>query len=130
SKAQGESRDLTDDERTELKGLDSQIVELRQKVDSAREDEALLKRLDSYGPQDAGDSDRDSQAAKSLGEHFVKSVGEEGLQRVKTVSGATVAAPAWEPRAKAATDTHSTPASLAPWLTDYDRTIVRAFRRP
>lgn len=130
SKAQGESRDLTDEERTELKGFDSQIVELKQKVDSAKEDEALLKRLDSYGPQDAGDSDRDAPAAKSLGEHFVKTVGDEGLTRVKTISGATVAAPEWSPRAKAEGDTHTTPTTLAPWLTDYDRTIVREFRRP
>lgn len=130
SKAQGESRDLTDEERTELKGFDSQIVELKQKVDSAKEDEALLKRLDSYGPQDAGDSDRDAPAAKSLGEHFVKTVGDEGLARVKTISGATVAAPEWSPRAKAEGDTHTTPTTLAPWLTDYDRTIVREFRRP
>jgi HK97 family phage major capsid protein len=49
---------------------------------------------------------------------------------VKTVGGVTVSAPEWSPSAKAATDTQAVPAGLAPWLTTYDRTVVRAFRRP
>ena len=130
-KAQDEDRDLTADERTELKGLDSRIETLQAQVDDAKEDEALMQRLKSYGPpsdEDEGDREVES-GAKSLGEHFVKAVGGEGLERIKSVSRAVVAAPEWRP-AKAAGDTHNTPAVLAPWLTTLDRTIVRAFRRP
>lgn len=128
-RVKAESRAFTDDERTEVDGHLAKADELEQKIKVAAEDEALVKRLGSYGAPTEDDDDREL-GAKSLGEHFVKSVGEEGLQRVKTVSGATVAAPAWEPRSKASSDTQSTPSSLAPWLTDYDRTVVRAFRRP
>jgi HK97 family phage major capsid protein len=49
---------------------------------------------------------------------------------VKTVGGVTVAAPEWVPEVKAATDTQAIPASVAPWLTQLDTSIVRAFRRP
>lgn len=130
SKATSEKRELTDDERAELKSHEQAIEDCTKQIKAAEEDEALVKRLGSYGAPDEGDSDRERGGAKSLGEHFVKSVGGEGLTRVKTVSGATVAAPEWRPEVKAATDTQATPGVLAPWLTTYDRTIVRAFRRP
>lgn len=130
SKAQAEKRDFTPEEREELKAKDAEIADLKAKVEAAREDEALVKRLGSYGAPDAGDSDRDAVGAKSLGEHFVRHVGDDGLSRVKTITGATITAPEWRPAAKAASDPHTNPAVLAPWQTQYDRTIVRAFRRP
>lgn len=125
AKAEADKRELTADERTELKAREDEIKDLTEKIKAAEEDEALVKRLGSYGAPSDDEGDRET-AAKSLGEHFVKSVGEEGLQRVKTISGATVAAPEF----KAATDNQASPAVLAPWVTEYDRTIVRAFRRP
>ncbi len=126
--AKSEGRDFTDDERSQIDGHLAKADELEQKIKSAAEDEALVKRLNSYGV-DEGDDDRDAPAAKSLGEHFVKSVGAEALTRVKTVSGATVAAPEWL-GSKAAGDTHTIGSTFAPWLTDYDRTVVREYRRP
>src|SRR5690625_288209 len=125
-KAEAEKRALTDEERTELKGHEQTIEDCTVQIKAAEEDEQLMKRLGSYGAPDEGDKDREQGGAKSLGEHFVKHVGEEGLARVKTVTGSTVAAPEF----KAADDTQATPGALAPWLTTYDRTIVRAFRRP
>ena len=122
--AKAEGRDTTEDERSEVQAKFAEIEDLDAKIKAAADGDALLEKLGALGGGgvDVGEKGK----AQSLGEHFVKSVGAEGLARVKTVSGATVAAPEF----KAANDTHGTPASLAPWLTTYDRTVVRAFRRP
>lgn len=124
AKAQTESRDLTADERTALKGFDATIEATGKIIAGAKETQDLMKKFSSLGDADQGD--REAAGAKTLGEHFVKSVGDAGLSRVKSVSGTTVAAPEF----KAAGDTQATPGSLAPWLTEFDQTIVRAFRRP
>ncbi len=128
AKAAG-NRELTDDERATVQAKFAEVEELDKKIKAAEEDEQLVKRLGSYSV-DGDDTDRENVAAKSLGEHFVKHVGGEGLTRVKTITGSTVTAPEWRPAAKAAGDTHTNPTVLAPWQTQYDRTIVRAFRRP
>ena len=124
----GES--MTDEQKSQVKAHLDKHDRLMEQVKAAKEADELMARLGSYtGP---GDGDREkAEAAKSLGEHFVKSVGAAGLERVKTLSGATVAAPEWAPSGmKAATDTHVIPGAAAPWLTTFDRTVVRAFRRP
>jgi len=128
--AKAAGRDLTAEEQTTVEAKFAEVDEFDTKIKAAGESDALMKRLGSYGAPEAGDGDREAAPAKSLGEHFVKTVGQDGLLRVKTIGGATVAAPEWSPNAKAATDTQATPASLAPWLTTFDRTVVRAFRRP
>lgn len=129
-RAKAEGRGFTDDERTEVDAHLAKADELDKQIKAAEDDEALVKRLGSYGAPDTKDTDRELGGAKSLGEHFVKSVGEDGLARVKSTTGTTVASPEWRPEVKAATDTQATPGALAPWLTTYDRTVVRAFRRP
>lgn len=122
-----ETRDLTETERAQLKSLDSEISGYKKEIDGAKEDEELMNRIKSYGnPKDEKARDRNNGKAKTLGEHFVKSVGEDGLAKVKTISDSVVSAPEF----KASDDTLSTPGTLAPWLTEYDQTIVRAFRRP
>lgn len=128
-KAREEKRALTDEERTTVEEKSAEVEAFDVKIKAASESDALMQRLGRYSPPADGDSgDGAPDAAKSLGEHFVRSVGPEGLARVKTNSGATIAAPEWS--AKAAGDTNQTPGSFGPWLTDYDRTIVRAYRRP
>lgn len=125
-RAKKENRGFTDEERSEVDANLAKADELEAQIKAAADDEALVARLNSFGAPDADDGDRET-AAKSLGEHFVKHIGAEGLSRVKTVTGAVAAAPEF----KAADDTHATPGgAVAPWLTEYDRTIVRAFRRP
>lgn len=128
-KAKAESRDLTAEEAAEVEVKHAEVVELDKKIEQAEKSADLVARIGSLGGSKSVDEDDEPVAAKSLGEHFVKSVGNEGLSRVKNVSGTVVAAPEFV-AAKAATDTHQAPASLAPWLTEYDRTVVRAFRRP
>lgn len=67
-----------------------------------------------------------SAAAPTLGEHFVKSIGDQ-LGELAARKGHTVAAPEF----KAATDTIAVGdgGDLVPLLTDYDRTIVKPKRQ-
>lgn len=125
NEAKGAKRDLTADEQATVEAKFAEVEELDTKIKDATESDALMDRMKSFGPVDE-DRDEVEAGAKSLGEHFVKSVSKDELQRVKTVSGSVVAAPEF----KAAGDTQGTPSTLAPWLTTYDRTVVRAFRRP
>jgi HK97 family phage major capsid protein len=128
--AKAASRDLSADEKATVEAKFAEVEGFDQKIKAAAESDALMARLGSFGAP-AGNGDREAKgAAKTLGEHFVKSVGTEGLSRVKTVTGATVSAAEWAPEVKAATDTQAIPASVAPWLTQLDTSIVRAFRRP
>lgn len=131
AKARAEGRDLTDDEQTTFDAKCAEVKELDVKIAKAAQYDEVMGQLADVKP-DAGDDDREKPtAAKSLGDHFVKSVGgADALTRIKEISGTTLAAPEWKPEVKAAGDPQLTPASLAPWLTQFDRTIVRAFRRP
>lgn len=115
--------DLTDEQQAEVQARLDEVKDIDVKIKAAERSDALMRDITSLGPVDG---DVDTEGAKSLGEHFVKSVGKDDLQRVKTVTGSVVAAPEF----KAAGDTQETPSTLAPWLTTYDRTVVRAFRRP
>lgn len=67
-----------------------------------------------------------AKAAPTLGDHFVKSVGDQ-LGDLRSKKGFTVSAPEF----KAATDTIAvgTGGDLTPLLTDYDRTIVKPKRQ-
>lgn len=127
-KAKAAGRGLTEEEQKSVAGHLAEVDSIDVKLKAAEESDALMARLTSHSVPEQPES---GVKAGSLGEHFVKSVGAQGLARVKTVSGATVAAPEFAPEAvKAATDTQGTPAVMAPWLTTFDRTVVRAFRRP
>lgn len=126
-RVKSEGRGFTPEEQQQVDAHLAKADELNTQIKAADQADAIMAKLGSFG--DPGEKSGDADAeAPTLGEHFVKHVGHEGLQRVKTHSGATVAAPEW--RAKANNDTQATPSALAPWLTTYDRTIVRAFRRP
>lgn len=129
--AKAANRDLTADESSTVEVKFAEIEDFDAKIKAASASDAIMARMGSFGAPSKNDGDREAKGeAKTLGDHFVKAVGADGLARVKTISGATIAAPAWSPSLKLATDTQATPGSLAPWLTQYDQTIVRAFRRP
>lgn len=131
NEAKTKGAELSPEQKSTVEAKFSEVDTLDAQIKAAADSDALMARMGSYGAPSATDGDREAKgAAKSLGEHFVKSVGAEGLSRVKTQTGAVVAAPEWAPEVKAATDNQGQPASLAPWLTTYDQTIVRAFRRP
>lgn len=129
-KAQSEGRDLTSEEQAAFDGHLKDAGELKAQIERGEKAASIMAELESMQVSPTDTDPSDGRGAKSLGEHFVKSVGAAGLSRVKTITGATVAAPEFAPKVKAAEDTHGTPGTLAPWLTTYDRTVVRAFRRP
>lgn len=126
SGAKAAERDLTVDEQSTVEAKFAEVEALDVQIKAAASSDATMAKLKGLGPVDSVEGD--VQDVTSLGDHFIKSVGDDGLAKVKTQRGALVAAPEWN--TKAAADTHGQPASLAPWVTDYDRTIVRAFRRP
>jgi HK97 family phage major capsid protein len=124
--AKAEQRAMTDDERSEVEAKRAEIEELDAKIKAADESDGLMAKIANLGPAKPDNGGGDTPA-KSLGEHFVKSVGADGLSRLKTMSGATVAAPEF---IKAQGDAQSTPSSMGDYLTDFDRTIVQSYRRP
>jgi HK97 family phage major capsid protein len=100
-----------------VKGIDARIL-------AAKAGQSAIDALGQLGDA-PGDQRENTGAARSLGEHFVKSVGAESLAELKNRSQVTVASTEF----KANTDTALTTGSVyGPILTEYDRTIVRAVR--
>lgn len=125
-------RKMTDDERTQLKNITAEVKELDQEIKQAKADEQLFSQFSGLTRETErkGDEREDDYPAASLGEHFVKHAHEKMLA-VKGISGATVSAPEF----KANTDTHTTGnaadagGALAPYITQFDQTIVKPYRR-
>lgn len=124
-RVKNEKRNFTNEERAEVDGLIKKADELGEQIKAAEEDERLLARLGSHKSDDSND-DREKSVARTLGEHFVKEVGSEGLLQVKSTSGMSVSATEF----KAADDTHTVGSVFAPVLTEFDTNIVREYRRP
>lgn len=139
--AEKAGKGLSDEDRTELKRIESEVEQKNAEIQRASDDTALLGRLKGLGggsftPEHAGGSKDEKgddgvvRGAHSLGDFFIKSVGDDYLRNIGR-KGATVSAPEFE--YKAATDTvtvgtsESWPAGV-PILTDYDRTQVREKR--
>lgn len=125
AKARSESRDLTVEEAAEVDAKFAEIDDLDAKIKSAEESQDRFDRIAAL-TQDGQDPRGGDAPAKSLGEHFVKSVGAEGFARLKL--GGKVDAPEF----KAATDTNVTGGPDGPytdWLVDVDKTLVRPFRQ-
>lgn len=123
--AKGEGRALTEDEIVIMDEHLAKADELSVQIKAEQESAERFARVAALAPVDEI-KDGGMPEAKSLGEHFAKHVGEDGLAFVKSRAGATVGAPEF----KAATDVHATTEYPAALLTDIDRTIVRGYRRP
>lgn len=124
-KAQDESRALTPEEMTEVEAKQAEIATLTEKIEAAEKSDDLMAKIAGLGGSGVQEDEDDDKPAKSLGEHFVKSVGMDGLHRVKTTPGFSASAPEF----KAATDPNTVGTSFGAVLTDVDQTIVRGFRR-
>jgi HK97 family phage major capsid protein len=124
--AKAAGRDLTADESTTVQGHLDQVTTL----DSQLKGRALAQSVMSLGSADHDpDAEPGTAGAKSLGEHFAKHVGMDGLTRLKSIGGYTVSAP--EFGVKAATDPQATTgANYAGLLTQIDQTIVHGNRPP
>lgn len=120
-------RAMTPEEKAAVEGHLAEVDALDAEIKAGEEDQARLARLAELSPTaKSGGGPEDSKAARSLGEHFAKSVGEAGFARLKTVSGYTASAPEY---VKAASDPQlETGAPFSLMLTDVDRTIVHANR--
>lgn len=117
-------RDLSADEQAEVEAKFAEIDELDKKIEAAAKSDGLMARIAGLG---GNPGDADDKPAKSLGEHFVKHAGGgQSFARLKSTRGFSVTAPEF----KAATDPQLTPAAFSPVLTQVDRTVVSAYRRP
>lgn len=123
AKAKAESRELSADEIGDIEAKTAEITELDAQIERQAKGAAVLEALGAVASSDST-PDFEPSGAKSLGAHFVKSVGAERLNRTKGVAGAVVSAPEF----KAAADTSVTGGpngALAPLLVQTDTTIVR-----
>lgn len=126
--AKASVRNMTDDEKSQVEVHLKEVDELDVQIKAADGDQARLARLAELTPEaKSGNSDEGRHdVARTLGEHFAKSVGEEGFANLKAISGFTVSSPEY---IKAATDPQiTTGTSFGLMLTEVDRTIVHANR--
>ena len=127
-KAKGE--DLTAEDRTRLQAIVDEVKGIDTKLETIAQDANLKDAISSLGapndgepvPGDGGQKGGGTVEAKSLGDHFIKSVGDSVAvlgRRGGKLDAGEFKAPA--------TQTTNWPAGV-PILTDYDRTIVQARR--
>jgi len=121
--AKSEDRDLTPDEQTEVEAKMAEVSELDKQIKGRELADSVVKL--GSAEQAKADEGEKPKPAKTLGEHFAKSISRDDFARLKTRSGYSVSTPEF----KAAEDPQLTTDEVyAPVLTEYDRTIVRAYR--
>lgn len=126
---QAEGRDMTEDERTAVKGYQATVQAADAEISAAAEDQALFAAMSAAGPVEGTKSPGQDKAplAKSLGDHWAQTLKAKGLKSAKDIpSGVTIAAPelVFE---KAATDTQVTggaAGAYGPMVTEVDTNFV------
>lgn len=125
TEAKSAVRSMTVDEKAAVEGHLAEVDALDVEIKSGEQDQARLARLAELSPA-AKSGTVTAESAANLGEHFAKSVGSDGFARLKSISGHTVSAPEY---IKANTSPQLTTGAInAPFLTEYDRTILHANR--
>jgi HK97 family phage major capsid protein len=129
-KAKGEERDLTTEEREEIGEKLTEVKSINDALIAAAKSKSIFDQLDQMAtaaPEAPRGTDPADAAVKSLGEHFIKHVHEKMIES-KGQTGLTFGAPEWG--SKAASDSHVLTGWTAgvPFLTDFDRTVVQAYR--
>lgn len=124
-KARDENRALTPEEQKSVSDSLAEAKSIHQTVVDAARSKSILADLDAMAPSEEDRRQDTGVEAKSLGEHFVKHA-HARMMDSKGQGGVTVAAPEF----KAAADNHVVGGwtAGAPFLTDFDRTIVQAYR--
>lgn len=132
-KAKVDKRDLTVEEQQEIGEKLTEVKSISEALTAAAKSSAILAQLDGMAATtaDAGRGAADvggEVMAKSLGEHFIKHAHGKMIE-AKGQTGVTIGAPEYL-GAKANTDNHVVGGWTdgAPFLTDFDRTIVQALR--
>lgn len=124
---------LDDNQSERLMGLVEQVKGFDAQIEKSRSDQALLEQVKSLGGrrEDAAPGGHADVAAKTIGEHFVKHVGEQ----IKSRDGGRFAfsAPEWGVKERAgdgsdAIVTGGPSGSFADWTTEIDRTVQREKR--
>ncbi|WP_336819841.1 phage major capsid family protein [Gordonia sp. MMO-8] len=114
--------------KTEIDKLTGELAQIAADADIKAAFDTVTGSASAPAEDDPGAGGGDEPKARTAGEHFVKSVGAKGLAEVKDSFGRGVSAPEF----KAATSTHTVAeavtAGVGPWMTEYDRTIVEAYR--
>lgn len=123
AKAKAENRDLTADEVGLVDQKTAEIRDLDARIEQAAKSASVIDSIGRLGDQEG--TPAAGEAAKSLGEHFVKTAGEQ--LRAAKAAGSRFSVSATE--YKAAGDTHTVGSVFGPVLTTVDRTIVPAVRR-
>ena len=123
--AKAAARDLSADEKATVEAKFAEVEDLDTKIKEAAQGDALIKRLGSYAAPE-GDGDREVKSeAKTIGDHFIKSVGERLLAAKSEGSRFSVSAPEF----KAATDTQLVGTALSAVTTDIDTNFITGIRR-
>lgn len=127
--AKAEGRNLTEDETRSFDEHLAKADALEARIKAADESKERFDRIASLNPIEPEPAPGDAPAAKSLGEHFAKEIGQEGLAFLKSHPRYTAVTSEFG-GAKAATDPHVTSEYPEVLLTDVDRTVVHEYRRP
>lgn len=118
-------RDLTDDETKTVEGHVTEVKTLDAKIAAAMKSGKLVETLGAMGRAlDTQKNDDVEEAARTLGEHFVKWAGPR-LKEIRGISGASVSAPEYT---KLATDPQTIGAGFSPYLTQIDTTVIQGVR--
>ncbi|WP_066041915.1 phage major capsid protein [Herbiconiux solani] len=124
--AKAAERELTDEEVTLLETKSSEALELKGKIERSEKSAALMESIGGMkSDSEPSSTEPTAGQAKSLGEHFAKAIGQDGFASLKS-RGRTVEAPEF----KANTDPNTVGSAFGAVVTDVDRTIVQAYRRP
>lgn len=131
-KAKAEGRDLTTEEQQEIGEKLVEIKGINESLVSAAKTRDIFSQLDGMAASEQQQGGAKAAAggeikASTLGDHFVKHAHERMVES-KGQTGRTFAAPDY--RVKANTDTQVIGGWTegVPFLTDFDRTIVQAYR--
>ena len=128
--AKSAGRGLTDEERTEVGEHLSSVKSINEALQAEQKDRELMGQLDSMSltvPENYTKNGEGNHEQLSLGHHFLKHA-HGAMIDAKGQNGKTFVAPEWG--TKAAADPHVVGGwtAGAPFLTEFDRTIVHGLR--
>lgn len=125
SAAGAENRDLNPEEQSRWEIITGELRALDERLDTLAEHERRNRDAEETFRQIEGEGGRiPEQRRMSLGEHFIHHCGDQ-IKEIRGKHNASVAAPEW----RANTDNQVTNGgNFVNVLTEYDRTIVQAFR--
>ncbi len=121
--AKASARSLSDDEIKDLEAKNDEAVQLKAAIARSAKADALLESIGALGADaESAQDNTPASSAKSLGEHFIKHLGNRSLKNPGTIE---------TPEFKAASDTQVSgghTGAYGPLLTEVDRNFVLPVR--